>query len=189
MNLELKARFVEANITIVDMNGFKFRLHKMEVETLSDIHVLVPIFVDVSVGDCFVTDNWVLTRLDERENPAELCVRCDSIELVSSDNFEPSKYLNSEVTGLFLNSKEKMGLRTVGADAKAFYSATLRLKDANDVSFSMLLCAFGSKAKALSTVPRRSIIKCTVTVKRRKYEEGYELSLLDFVVKQEGKED
>lgn len=181
MNVELKARITEANLGIIDINGFKFNLHKMEVGTLKDFKILLPIFNDISVGDCIVTEDWVITRLGTSNKPVDLCVRVKSFKLVPSEGFELSKYLNGNIVGKFLNS-DKCYLRTVGVDAKPFYMATLKLKDSFDAPYEMLIVAFGNQAKKLSTVKKRSIIKCEVTVKHRKNEEGYEFAVINLEV-------
>ena len=186
MNLELKARIIEANLDVVDINGFKYNLHLMELGTLKKFKVLLPIFDDVMVGDCFVSTNWIVTRYGTEE-PIDLCVRVDSYEFVHDTNFSPSKYLISEMTGLFLNS-EKCFLRTIGPDAKPFYAATLRVRDCFGDQFSNILIAFGNQAKKLSTVKKNSVIKCEVTVKARKYEEGYEFAVNNFEIISEGKQ-
>ena len=77
VNLELKLRITEANLGIVDINGFKYNLHKMEVGTLKDFKVLIPIFDAIQVGDCIVTENWIVTRLGQETQPVDLCVRLD----------------------------------------------------------------------------------------------------------------
>lgn len=185
MNLELKSRIVETNIDVVDINGFKYNLHMMELGTLPKFKVLFPIFDDVSVGDCFKSTKWVLTRLGT-EKPADLCVRVDEFEYVRDANFEPNKYLNTRVKGLFLSS-DKCYLRTVGPDAKPFYMATLKLTDSHGESYENVLVAFCDCAKRLSTVKSKSVIECEVTVKLRKEHPGYEFALCKLEVKSEGK--
>lgn len=181
MNCELKARITEANIDVVDINGFKFNLHKMEIETLKDFKILLPIFNDVSVGDCIVTKDWIITRLGTCDKPVDLCVRVRSFDLVPSEGFQPSQYLNGKIVGMFLNS-EKCYLRTVGPDKKPFYMATIKIKDSFSNSYAMLLVAFGNQAKKLSTVKKQSVIECNVTVKRRRDADGYEFAVIDLEV-------
>lgn len=181
MNLELKARITEANLGIVDINGFKFNLHKMEIESLKNFKVLLPIFNDVCVGDCFTTNDWIITRLGKDKDPVDLCIRVKTFELVSPEGFELSKYLNGKVVGMFLNS-DKCYLRTIGPDLKPFYMATLKMKDSFNESYEMIVVAFGSQAKRLSTIKKQTILNCTVTVKRRRNAAGYEFAIVDLDV-------
>ena len=180
VNLELKLRITEAKLDIVDING-------LEVGTLKDFKVLIPIFDAIQVGDCIVTENWIVTRLGQETQPVDLCVRLDRYELVSEDGFEVSRYLNAKVTGMFFNS-EKCFLRTVGPDKKPFYMATLKLKDSYDLNYEMLIVAFGNQAKKMSTVKKLSILDCEVTIKRKKEIDGYEFAVLSFDVKNKNKE-
>lgn len=186
VNLELKLRITETNIDVIDINGFKYNLHKMEVGTLKDFKVLIPIFDEIQVGDCIVSENWVVTRLGTEVQPVDLCIRLDKYALVEEDGFEVSKYLNAKVTGMFFNS-EKCYLRTVGPDRKPFYMATLKLKDSYDINYEMLIVAFGNQAKKMSTVKKLSILDCEVTIKRKKELDGYEFAVLDFDVKNKDK--
>lgn len=181
MNCELKARITETNLEVVDINGFKFNLHKMEVGTLKDFKILLPIFNDVSVGDCIVTSDWDISRLGTCNKPVDLCVRVKNFELVPSDGFVPSKYLNGKIVGMFLNS-DKCYLRTVGPDQKPFYMATLKIKDSFKIPYEMLIVAFGNQAKKLSTVKKQSIIECEVTIKHRRGAEGYEFAVISLEV-------
>jgi hypothetical protein len=184
MNSELKVRITEANLDVVDINGFKFNLHKMEVGNLKDFKILLPIFNDVSVGDCIVTTDWIITRLGKNNKPVDLCIRAMKFELVPSQGFEVSKYLNGKIVGMFLNS-DKCYLRTVGPDAKPFYMATLKIKDSFKIPYEMLIVGFGNQAKKLSTVKKQSIIECEVTVKNRRDAEGYEFAVISLEVLQE----
>jgi hypothetical protein len=182
MNCELKARITEANIgDVVDINGFKYNLHKMEVETLKGFKILLPIFNDISVGDCIVTSDWVITRLGTSDKPVDLCLCVKKFDFVPSEGFELSKYLNGKVVGMFLNS-DKCYLRTVGPDAKPFYMATLKSKDMLKAPYAMPVVAFGNQAKKLSTVKKQSILECEVTVKERRYSEGYEFAIVNLEV-------
>ena len=186
MNFELKARIVEVNNGIVDINGFKYNLHYMQVGTHEKFKVLFPIYNDVSVGDCFVSQKWKITRLGNDNKKVDLCVRVDEHEVVDSNGFKISDYLNTKVTGMFLNS-DKCSLRTVGPDRKPFYIATLKIKDSFNLSYDMMIVAFGDQAKKLSTVKKSSIIECGVTVKSRKDGSGYEFAIINFEVKSEAK--
>ena len=182
MNFELKAEIVEVNLDTVDINGFKYNLHLMRVGTHERFKVLLPIYSDVSIGSCIVSENWIITRLGTENNPVDLCVRVDKFELVNPEGFEVSKYLNTKVTGMFLNS-EKCTLRTIGPDRKPFYMATIKIKDSFGISYYMIIVAFGNQAKRLSMVKKTSVIESGVTVKRRKNNEGYELAVINFEVK------
>ena len=115
MNLELKAKIVEANLGIVDINGYKFNRHKMELGNLKNFDVLLPIFTDVLGGDCFGSTNWIVTCLDASKKPTELIVRVDNCEIVQLDDLQLTKYLNSKVVGLFCSS-DKCYLNPVGPD-------------------------------------------------------------------------
>lgn len=182
MNFELKAEIVEVNLGIIDINGFKYNLHIMRTGTHKRFKVLLPIYSDVSVGNCFVSENWIITRLGTENKPVDLCVRVDKFELVEPEGFEVSKYLNTKVTGMFLNS-EKCALRTIGPDMKPFYMATIKIKDSFGISYDMILVAFGNQAKNLSKVKKTSVIESEVTVKSRKNNDGYELAIIKFEVK------
>lgn len=183
-NLLLKARIVEVNIEPVDINGFKYNLHTMQVGTHKAFKVLLPIYNDVSVGDCIQSTKWKVSRLGTNNKPVDLCIRVDEFELVSPDGFEVTPYLNTKVTGMFLNS-EKCSLRAIGPDRKPFYMATLKIKDSFNMSYDMIIVAFGSQAKRLSTVKKSSVIECEVTIKQRKNNEGYEFAINNFEVKSE----
>lgn len=182
MNFELKAKIVEVDLGIVDINGFKYNLHLMKVGTHERFKVLLPIYNDVSIGDCIFSESWVVTRLGSENRPVDLCVRVDKLEIVNPDGFEISKYLNTKVVGMFLNS-EKCTLRTIGPDMKPFYMATIKIKDSFGISYDMILVAFGSQAKNLSMVKKASVIESEVTIKKRKNNEGYELAVIKFEVK------
>lgn len=188
MNLELKARITETNLDMVDMNGFKFNLHKMEVGKMKDFKVLLPVFSDVSVGDCFCSTDWIITRYcnSEDEKSVDLCARIMKFDLCPSEGFEVSKYLNANVVGMFLNS-EKCYLRTVGPDAKPFYMATIKITDAYKVPFGVLIVGFGNQAKKLSTIKKCAVIQCTVTVKHKRDSKGYEFAVINVEVISEGK--
>lgn len=185
-NLELKARIVEVNLGTVDINKFKYSLHIMQVGNLERVKVLLPLYSEIAVGDCISTTKWKISRLGSENKPVDLCVRVDEFELQSPDGFVPSRYLNSKVSGMFLNS-EKCILRTIGPDRKPFYMATIKVKDEFDVSYDMVIVAFGAQAKRLSTVKKSSVIACEVTVKERKSSPGYEFAIIDFEVKSEVK--
>lgn len=176
MNLDLKARVIEANIEVVDINGFKYSLHKIELGTIKSFPALIPVFDDIDVGDCISSNDWSLTRL-RGDNPPELCLRFNKVDLVIDARFKPSTYLNAKVVGIFLNS-EKCYLRTVGSDAKPFYMATLRVKDHNNESFSNTLIGFRQQAMKLSTLKKGCLIDCEVTVREKKDGSGYELSVI-----------
>jgi hypothetical protein len=46
----------------------------------------------------------------------------------------------------------------------------------------MPVVAFGNQAKKLSTVKKQSILECEVTVKERRYSEGYEFAIVNLEV-------
>lgn len=186
MNLELKAQIVETNLDIVDINGFKFNLHKMRVGTFDSFKVLISIFDEVEVGDCIVTNDWMITRLGTCNKPVDLCVCVKSFELAVSEGFQVSKYLNGTIVGLFLRS-DKCYLRNVGVQAKPFFMATLKVNDLTKNPYEMLIYAFGNQAKKLSTVKSKTILQCTVTVKQKKYMDGYEFAVIDIeTIREEG---
>ena len=184
-NLILKARVVEVNLDTIDINNFKYTLHKVQVGTHESFKALLPIYNDVSVGDCIVTTRWKVTRYDTETKPVDLCIRVDEFELESPEGFEVSSYLNTKVFGMFLSS-EKCTLRTIGPDVKPFFMATIKIKDSFGLSYSVPIVAFDSQAKKLSTVKKSSLLDCVVTVKKRKYSEGYEFAINSFEVKTEG---
>lgn len=183
MNCELKARITETNLEVININGFIFNVHKMDVGQLKGFKVLVPIFHDVSEGDCIMTDDWAITRLGDGSDPVDLCVRISKFELLPQEGFETSAYLNGRVVGMFHKS-DKCYLRTIGVTKKPFFMATLKIKDAFGVSFPMLITSFGKQAKKMSTVKSASILDCIVTVKRKLREPGYELAVIEFDVVQ-----
>lgn len=183
-NLELKARVTEVFPQLVDVNAFKYRLVTIEVEQVKNFRALVSIFHDVQAGDCIVTDKWKVTRIGKDTDPVDLCIRIDYLEVVPSEGFQMSDYLNAIVYGTYVCS-EKCYLRTVGPDKKPFINATLKLEDADGDSFGMLLIAFNSNAKKLSTVKSRSSLKCEVSVKKRRHDPGYELTIISFNILKE----
>lgn len=184
-NVELKARIIEANIDIVDINGFKYHLHKIEVSTLKGFKVLIPIFDDVVVDDCIITTDWELTRFGNSD-PVDLCLVVNAFKIDTSADFTLSKFIITEVYGMYLAS-EKCYIRAIGPTEKPFYMATLKLRDFHMESFSTVLVAFGNQAKKLYAVKKTSVLKCIVTVKERKNNTGYELAVNDFEVISEGK--
>lgn len=187
MNCTLKARIIETNLDIIDINGFKYNLHLGEVGKLTGIKLLIPIFDDVLIGDVIKTEDWVLTRTpDSSTEYIDLCVRVDKFEVLT-DDLTLSTHLISKVTGMFLTS-EKCFLRELGPNKKPFYQATLKIRENGNEEnpYSVVLVAFGQNAKKLSTVRKLSILKCEVTVKLRKSYEGYEFAVNEFEV-MEGK--
>lgn len=180
-NLELKARVTKVFSELVDVNTFKYRLVNIQVGQVDEFPALVSIFHSVEVGDCFVTSRWKVTRIGKETRPVNLCIRIDYLEVIPSDGFEVSEYLNSIVYGTFVSS-EKCYLKTVGPDRKPFFNATLKLEDSDGESFGMLLIAFNSNAKHLSTVKSHSNLKCEVSIKKRRHDPGYELTIIRFTV-------
>lgn len=186
MNLELRAVIVEANLGVEDINGYKYNHHKLRVNKLDSIDCYTQVFDDVCVGDCIVTTDWKLTCYDTKAKPIDVVIRIDTFELVQSEGFEPSNYLNSKVTGLYCIS-DKCVLRTKGPDKVPFFTATIKVKNEFDNSFEMFLLGFRNLAKAMSTVKRQSIVECTVTVKRRRNGNGWEFPISSIEVKAEAK--
>lgn len=182
MNLELKARITEANLGVVDINGYKYNKHKMSLVKISDVTVLLPVFNDICVGDCFQSTDWRLTCIDTETKPTEVMVRVDSLELQSPDDFECSEYLNTKVVGLYCIS-DKCVLTTKGPDSIPFFTATLKVKNSFNKAFDLFLLGFGKQAKAMSTIKRASIVECTVTVKRRRRGKGWEFAVLTIIEK------
>lgn len=186
-NLELKAKITAANLDVVDINGYKYNVHKMDLVQLKDFKVLLPIFDDISVGDCFVSTKWIITCLDPSVKPNELLVRVDECEIVPSEGFEMTEYLNTKVTGLFCSS-DKCFLRTIGPDRKPFYNATLKVQNSFNQSFDVYIVAFGNQAKKLSTMKTKSVIECEVTVKRSKHYDNMEFAIRTVKLKAEAKQ-
>lgn len=186
MNLELRAKITEVNLGVVDINGFKYNKHKLQVQKLDSVDVLIPVYTDVCVGDCFVSTDWILTCLEPKQKPMEILLRVDKLELASPDDFTMSEYLNSKVTGLFCIS-DKCVLKTIGPDKVPFFNATLKVKNSFDESFDLFILAFRNTAKAMSTIKRQSIIECNVTVKRRKSGKGWEFPVSNIEIRSEGK--
>lgn len=188
MNLELKAKITEANITVHDINGYKYNEHRMSIVNLKDFPLLLPIFCDVTEGDCFISTKWIITCLDPSAKPNVIMVRVDEAEIVSSDDFECTEYLNTKVTGLFCSS-DKCYLKAIGPDQKPFYNATLKINNSFQQSFDMYLVAFGNQAKYLSTLKTKSVIELEVTVKRSKHYDNTELAVRKVIkIKQEGQD-
>lgn len=184
MNLELRAVIVEANLGVVDINGYKYNKHRLRVNKLDSIDCYTQVFEDVCVGDCIVSDNWKLTCLDTKTKPIDVVIRIDTFELVPAEGFKPSDYLNSKVVGLYCIS-DKCVLRTKGPDKTPFFTATIKVKNEFDDSFDMFLLGFRNMAKAMSTVKKQSIVECTVTVKRRRDGKGWEFPISSIEVKAE----
>lgn len=187
MNVLLKARITDAFKGVVDINGFKYNKHIMRVKELEDITVLMPVFEDVYPGDCFESEKWVLTCLSPKKKPMEIVVRVDAFERVSEEGFEMSDYLKSKVTGLLCTSS-KCVLKEVGVDKTPFFNATLKVKNSYNESFDLYILAFSKQAKILSTIKGGSVLECTVTVKRRLKDEGWEFPISNILVKSEEKE-
>lgn len=185
MNNELlKARITEAYLDTVDINGYKFNRHRMQIKNLDSIDVLISVFEDIYPGDCISTDQWVLTCLSPKAKPMEVLIRIDKFERCNSEDFEMSEYLNSRVTGLLCTSS-KCVLKAVGVDRVPFYNATLKVKNSFNESFDLYILAFAKQAKILSTIKGGSLIDCVVTVKRRKSGEGWEFPISNITVKSE----
>lgn len=177
MNEDLKVRISDVNLEVVDINGFKYNLHMVEYGNKKTIKTLIPIFSEVEIGDCIETNNWTLTQLGSKK-PADLCIRIDSFDIVTdTKDFTVSKHLNCRVQGMFLNS-DKCYLRTVGPDAKPFYMATLKIKDSLGLAYENIFIGFNNMAKKLSTIKKKSIIDCVVTVREKKDGKGYELACI-----------
>jgi hypothetical protein len=187
MNVLLKAKITDTYLGVVDINGYKYNKHKMQVKQLDDIDVLIPVFEDVYSGDCIATEKWVLTCLSPKTKPIEIIVRIDAFERVSPEDFEISEYLNSKITGLLCNSSNCV-LKTVGVDKKAFYNCTLKVKNSFNESFDLYILGFSKNAKMLSTIKGGSVIECIVTAKRSQKNAGWEFPVSDITVKSEVKE-
>lgn len=188
MNLELKAKITKANVGIHDINGYKYNEHRMSIVNLEDFPVLLPIFDDVTEGDCFISTKWIITCLDPSVKPNIIMVRVDEAQIVSDENFECTEYLNTKVTGLFCSS-DKCFLRVIGPDRKPFYNATLKINNPFGQSFDMYLVAFGNQAKRLSTFKTKSVVELEVTVKRSKHYDNMELAVRQVIkIKQEGQD-
>lgn len=187
MNLELRAKIIEANLGVVDINGYKYNRHRMCVKMLESIDVLIPVYEDICVGDCFVTKDWILTCIDTSIKPTEVLLRVDKFSLEPDKDFEMSEYVNSKITGLYCVS-DKCYLKQIGPDKVPFFNATLKVKNSFDKSFDLFIIAFRNTAKKMSVIKRQSIIECTVTVKRRIKGDGWEFPVSNIEVRSEGKE-
>lgn len=186
MNELLKAEIIEANLEVIDINGFKYNRHVMRVKQLDRIDVYIPVYIDISEGDCFESTKWMITCLTPKKKPIDVAIRVDKLDLCNPDEFEMSEYLNGKVTGLFCIS-DKCVLKAIGPDKIPFFTATLKVKNPFDEAFDMFILGFSNKAKKLSTIKRQSVIECTVTVKRRRSGEGWEFPVSNVEVKAEGK--
>lgn len=186
MNLELKARVVDAYLGVVDINGFKYNMARIQVSKLDDVPCLFPVYMDIYPGDCFVSDKWVLTCLHPKKKPMDIIIRVDEFEQCSEDGFEVSEYINSKVVGLFCISS-KCVLKEVGVDRVPFFNATLKVKNAFKESFDMYILGFQKVAKQMSSITGGSVIECVVTAKRKLQGDGWEFPVSNITVKQEGK--
>lgn len=184
MNEVLKARITDAYLGIVDINGFKFNKHRMEVQKVS-IECLIPINEDVYPGDCIQSEKWVITCLDPKHRPVEVLVRIDEFEHHYEEDFQISEYLNTRVVGLFCISS-KCVLKSVGVDRTPFFNATLKVKNSFDQSYELYILGFQKQAKQMSTIKGGSVVECVVTVKRRLNEPGWEFPVAAISVKSEG---
>ena len=145
---------------------------------------LIPVFTDLSLGDCITTDRWKLMYYKIDGATDEFCLRIDKMEIVDSAGFKVSEYLNTKIVGMFLKS-DKTSIRSIGPEQKPFYIATLKVRDACSDTYEVPLIAFGKQALRLSTVKKASVIEAKVTIKERKNDDGYEFAIVDFEVKKE----
>lgn len=181
MNLELCGRITEANLDVVNINGFMFNLHKMEVQKQKDFKVLMPIFKDIAAGDVFITESWHISRIGESRDPVDVVIRVDQFDLVLDKETKLSQYVNGTVIGIYLRS-DKCYLREVGPDKKPFFMATIKFRDSVGSTYELPIVAFGKQALKLSTIKRESLLKCNVTLKKRKGADGYELAAYNIEV-------
>lgn len=183
-NEMLRGIITDTYLGVIDINGYKYNTHKMRVNTLDDITMLMPIFDDVEVGDCFETTDWVLTCLAPCERPMEVVVRVDKFTRCLSEGFVASDYVNSRVTGMLCSSSKCM-LKEIGVDRTPFYNATLKVRNPFKESFDMYVLAFAKQAKLLSTIPSGTVIEVVVSAKRRRKEKGWEFPIAELKVKSE----
>lgn len=176
-NLELKVRVVEVGLGIVDVNDFKYNLVKVDTQGVRDFAVLIPIFDQVDYGDCLILKRYKVIRLKGDFDAIELCIRVESFEIAEREGFVISEYLNVKVRGI-LTGSEKCYLRTIGPDKRAFFMCTIKLEDDYGEMFGILLCAFNTNAKKLSTIPFTSSVVAEVTIRRKLRVPGYEMAVI-----------
>lgn len=184
MNLELSARVAEVNLGTYAINGFQYKIIKVDFEELKGFKALVSVFDTIEVGDCIVFSKYRVTRMGADEEPVDLCIRIDKFAIVPEESFTISKYLNTKVTGLLLGSS-KCFLKTVGPEKKPFFLATLKMKDEVDRGFGILLVSFGNNAKRISTIKFNSLIECVVTIRPKLVDPGYEMATVSINVKED----
>ena len=176
-NLELKLRVSEIGIDIIDINGFKYNLIKVDTKVIEGFKVLIPIFDQVEVGDVIRTEKYVVTRLGENTDPIDLVLRIDKFEVIGSGDTEISEYLNVRVKGM-LTGSEKCILKTVGPTKKPFFMCTIKLLDEYQNTFGILLVAFNNSAKKVSTIPFASTVKAEVSIRPKLKQPGYEMAVV-----------
>ena len=176
-NLELKLRVCETGLDVVDINGFKYNLIKVDTKVVKGFKVLIPIFDQVEVDDVIKTEKYQVTRLGENAEPIDLVIRIDKFEIIGTGDKDISEYLNVRVKGMITGS-EKCYLKTVGPDRKAFYMCTIKLLDEYRETFGILLVAFNNSAKKLSTIPFASSVTAEVSIRPKLKQPGYEMAVV-----------
>lgn len=176
-NLELKVRVSKVGLGIIDINDFKYNLIKVDTVRFKDFPVLVPVFDQVEEGDCLLLTRYKVTRMENSNDPVELCIRIEAFEIVERVGFEMSEYLNVKVRGI-LTGSEKCYLKTVGPDKRAFFMCTIKLEDDFRETFGILLVAFNTNAKKLSTIAFTSSVAAEVTIRPKLKVPGYEMAVI-----------
>ena len=176
-NLELKLKVCEIGLDVIDINGFKYNLIKVDTEVIKGFKVLIPIFDQVEIGDIIRTEKYQVTRIGENADPIDLVLRIDKFEVVGSGDGEISKFLNVSVKGI-LTGSEKCYLKTVGPNRKPFFMCTIKLLDEYQQTFGILLVAFNNSAKKLSTIPFASSVTAVVSIRPKLKQPGYEMAVV-----------
>lgn len=173
-NLTIRGKVVDESTGLKDINGFKYRVVRADIANIKNFICYIPIFIEVGEGDCFETEDWVLTRHDEGYNPIELVARINTLTVIAADKYEPIENFRANVKGLFISS-DKCRLTTVGPEKKPFIRATIMMKDEYGEQYTVLLTGFNNCATKLANVAKYKKLNAQVCIKRKRYVDGYEL--------------
>lgn len=179
-NLSISCRITKAGLGTIKFGTYVYNIVEVEIANMTDFKAFVPYWAELGEGDSFKSDKWYITRFErEDDNPTHLAIRVDNMTI--TEEYEPQKHFMCMVSGRFLTS-DRCHITTAGPTQKALYRCTLRLKDEDGGTFTVLLSGFQDVALQMSTTPRFSIIQGIACVKPKKYSTGYELCLSEFEI-------